>query len=147
MGPTMYKTILCPEFEKEGVCRLGMICHFYHYQDEQRKIDKASLAADCKTDNVSRKAPPPQEFRRWLDEQLKIKKIAPKKQKIIIEDKDIDKIINHKNIENEVEIVLPQNNENQHIQSQPEIILNPFINNEKLNRATSTPSSLPSVPH
>merc|ERR1719412_1831310 len=48
-----------------------MICPFYHYADEQRKIEKATLATDCKSDNVSRKAPPPQEFRRWLDGELK----------------------------------------------------------------------------
>eukprot|EP01084_Bolivina_argentea_P095155 171085_1 len=73
--PTMYKTQLCGDFEKEGSCSLGMICPHYHYPDEQRKIEKGSLSADCKSDGISRKAPPPQEFRRWLDEELRLAKL------------------------------------------------------------------------
>mmetsp|Transcript_50255 Transcript_50255/g.45040 ORF Transcript_50255/g.45040 Transcript_50255/m.45040 type:complete len:805 (+) Transcript_50255:82-2496(+) len=74
--PTLYKTKICNQFEKEGTCLLGMICPNYHYIDEQRKIEKGTLSADCKSDGLSRKAPPPQEFRRWLDEELRLTKKA-----------------------------------------------------------------------
>ena len=64
--PTMYKTKACLHFTNNEQCPLGMICSNYHYATEQRKIEKGGLCADAKSDGISRKAPPPQEFRRWL---------------------------------------------------------------------------------
>lgn len=121
--PTLYKTKICNQFEKDKTCFLGMICPNYHYIDEQRKIEKGTLSTDCKSDGLSRKAPPPQEFRRWLDEQLRINNHITNinnnnnndnKQgnNIVVVDKIIDDNNNNNNnnkqlIENEVEIELP----------------------------------------
>jgi len=74
--PTLYKSKLCVQFEKDGTCQLGMICPHYHYPEEQRKIEKGTISSDCKSDGLSRKAPPPQEFRRWLDEELRRAKVS-----------------------------------------------------------------------
>lgn len=204
--PTMYKTTLCSDFEKDGVCKLGMICPFYHYPEEQRKIEKETLSTDCKSDNVSRKAPPPQEFRRWLDGELKrcnidsnslkaqesVQQINGNGNKQHIKSSNLQSITNanihskqqlndksqlkqQQRIENEVEIQLPSNHQHdnnlmlrnvsdsmspfvvEHIdekwhqgynnQSRAEQYLpstSPHLNH--LNRAMSTPSSIPSVP-
>eukprot|EP00485_Elphidium_margaritaceum_P002800 CAMPEP_0202698764 /NCGR_PEP_ID=MMETSP1385-20130828/11993_1 /ASSEMBLY_ACC=CAM_ASM_000861 /TAXON_ID=933848 /ORGANISM="Elphidium margaritaceum" /LENGTH=648 /DNA_ID=CAMNT_0049355537 /DNA_START=65 /DNA_END=2011 /DNA_ORIENTATION=+ len=69
--PVSYKTKACAQFQRDETCDRGMVCPHYHYPEEQRKIEEGSLCSDCKSDGLSRKAPPPQEYRRWLDRWLK----------------------------------------------------------------------------